>query len=84
VIRNLTFHLLLLEFDGLIRNSANTLGQDLSQTSCLNNIYKDFVAFLDESEAESSETNLSDSPVVQDLAANILEVNALPDMRLQQ
>ena len=84
MIRNLTLHLFFLEFDGLIRNSANTLGQDFSQTSCLNNIYENFVAFFDESEAESSETNLSDSPVVQDLAANILEVNALPDMSLQQ
>ena len=84
VIGDLTFHLLLLKFDGLIWNSADTLGQDLSQACCLNNIDEDFVAFFDESETESSEADLSDSSVVQNLAANVLQMNALTDMSLQQ
>lgn len=72
MIRDLTFHLLFLEFDGLIWNSADTLGQNLSEASCLNNIYKHFMAFFDEAETESCKTNLSDSSVVQNLAANVL------------
>ena len=64
VIRDLTFHLLFLEFDGLVWNSADTLGKNLSEASSLNNIYENFMAFFDKSETESSKTYLSDSPIV--------------------
>jgi hypothetical protein len=49
VIGDLTFHLLFLEFDGLVWNSADTLGKNLSETSSLNNINENFMAFFDES-----------------------------------
>lgn len=64
VIRDLTFHLLFLKFDGLVWNSADTLGKNLSEASSLNNIYENFMAFFDKSETESSKTYLSDSPIV--------------------
>ena len=84
VIGYLALHFFFLEFDGLVWNSTDTLCKDLSKTGCLYNIHKHFVAFFNESKAECSKSDLSNSSVVEDLAANVLKVNALADVSLEQ
>ena len=42
------------------------------------------MAFLNQTEAESRQADLSDSSVVEDLAADVLQMDALTHMRLQQ
>jgi len=84
VVGDLAFHLLLLELDGLVRNSADALRQDLSKSGGLHNIDEYLMALFNESQAESSEANLSDSSVVENLTSDVLQVNALTDVGLEE
>jgi hypothetical protein len=81
---HLTLKLFLLQLNRLISLSTYPLGKDFFKPLGLNNVYQDVMALLDEAEAESSETNLGNSAVVEDLATNVLQMDAVSNMSLQQ
>ncbi len=84
VIRNLSSLLLLFQFNGFIRLSADPLSKDFSQTGCRLNINENLVAFLDQSQAECGHSDLRHCTVIQDLVADILQVNAVTNVCLEQ
>jgi len=81
---HLALKLFLLQLNRLISLSTYPLGKDFFKSLGLNNLYQDVMALLDEAEAESSETNLGNGTVVEDLATNVLQMDAVSNMSLQQ
>ena len=81
---HLALKLLLLQLNRLISLSTYPLSKDFFKSLGLNNVYQDVMALLDEAEAESSETNLGNGTVVEDLATNVLQMDAVSNMSLQQ
>jgi hypothetical protein len=84
VIWDLSLEFLFLLLDWLVNLSADALSEDFSESECLHNVNKDVMAFFNETKLESRETNLSDGTIVEDLASNVLQVNAVSYVGLEK